>query len=122
MANSTDSRIGVARGYAHGQSGASVAEGLNNNFRLQSALLQCSITSSTVSAPPATPNDGDAYMVPTGATGAWAGQIGKLVQWDASLNAWFAVVIKKGFVVWFDDLEQLRVYTSTGWKTLAFAV
>ena len=43
-----------------------------------------SITSSTVTAPPASPVKGDIYLVPIGATGVWAGQVGKLAEWTGT--------------------------------------
>lgn len=35
-----------------------------------------------------TPNDGDAYIVAAGATGAWAGQDNKIAKWDADNATW----------------------------------
>lgn len=39
------------------------------------------VNDATITAPPATPAEGDAYIVPTGATGAWAGLVGRIAQW-----------------------------------------
>ncbi|MDH0366724.1 phage tail protein [Brucella anthropi] len=42
------------------------------------------ILSMSVTAPPASPVAGDVYLVPTGATGAWAGQTGKIAEYTAA--------------------------------------
>lgn len=42
------------------------------------------ILSMTVSSPPSTPSVGDAYLVPTGATGAWTGQAGKIAEYTSA--------------------------------------
>ena len=39
------------------------------------------ITSMTTTAPPASPAQGDAYLVPTGATGVWAANAGRIAEW-----------------------------------------
>lgn len=44
------------------------------------------VISTTTTAPPGAPAAGDAYLVPAGATGAWAGHAGKLAEWSGS--AW----------------------------------
>lgn len=44
------------------------------------------VVSMTTTAPPGAPADGDAYLVPAGATGAWATQVGKVAAWTGS--AW----------------------------------
>ncbi|GAA5662580.1 hypothetical protein Brsp07_01049 [Brucella sp. NBRC 14130] len=42
------------------------------------------VISMTQSSPPASPVVGDAYLVPAGATGAWAGQAGKIAEYTAA--------------------------------------
>lgn len=49
-------------------------------------LLQVPALSATTTAPPAAPAQGDKYIVPAGATGAWAGQTSRITVWDGS--AW----------------------------------
>lgn len=61
------------------------AAGLNEALNVADALIQVDVISLTVTAPPASPVVGDRYIVPTGATGAWAGQAGKLARWEEGL-------------------------------------
>lgn len=61
------------------------AAGLNEALNVADALIQVDVISLTVTAPPASPAVGDRYIVPTGATGAWSGQEGKLARWEEGL-------------------------------------
>ena len=47
-----------------------------------------SVKSTTTTAPPASPTDGDTYYVPSGATGAWSGHAGEVATWDDDANEW----------------------------------
>ncbi|MFS2326567.1 phage tail protein [Brucella sp. H1_1004] len=49
-----------------------------------SRLPWISVLSMSITAPPATPALGDAYVVPAGATGAWAGQSGKVAEYTTA--------------------------------------
>jgi hypothetical protein len=44
------------------------------------------VIENTFTTPPGTPNAGDSYLVPSGATGAWSGQTNKIATWSGS--AW----------------------------------
>lgn len=63
----------------------------------------------TTAAPPGSSSDRDAYVVAAGATGAWAGQDGKIAVWDATISpaAWVFVVPVDGAVI-FDRAENRR--------------
>lgn len=54
-------------------------------FRSIDLLVQPHVKSATTTTPPTTPADGDAYIIPDGATGEWAGNSGKLARWTAKL-------------------------------------
>lgn len=77
------------------------------------------VESATVTAPPATPALGRTHVVPAGATGAWSGLSGLLVQWDGS--SWVSVDAPIGFHV--VDQSKGRFTgkrwlerTATGWS------
>lgn len=42
------------------------------------------IVSMTTAAPPASPSVGDVYLIPTGASGAWSGQSGKIAEYTSA--------------------------------------
>ena len=74
-------------------------EPLNRFYRWIDGLLQSRVISFTTTSPPATPDDGDVYIVPAGASGAWAGQEHKIARWNADipLPAWEFLTPKKGW-------------------------
>ncbi len=56
----------------------------------------------TTTTPPGSPTDRDAYVVGSGATGAWASQDNKIAIWDATISpdAWVFITPADGFAVW----------------------
>lgn len=58
-----------------------------------------SVISATTTAPPGSPVDGDTYLVPTGATGAWAGHAGEAAVWDEVTGTWEFEAVTPGTVV-----------------------
>lgn len=96
---------------------------LNRLLRGVDALMQSRVISHTTTAPPGSPADGDVYIVPASATGAWSGQTDKIARWNADLSApeWEFFTPKKGWVmrttggVAGTPLE----YTGSTWRTLA---
>jgi hypothetical protein len=77
------------------------------------ALLHPAVVSRTQTAPPATPGDGACWIVPAGATGAWAGKDGQVACWHA--GGWLFAPAAEGCVVWSvaDGLFVRR--TASGW-------
>lgn len=64
------------------------AAGLNLALAVVDALLNTKVISMAVTAPPGSPADGDMYIVPAGATGAWAGHTNALAQYVADGAFW----------------------------------
>ena len=58
----------------------------NDGMRLLDGVVQLSVLSRAQTAPPANPVAGDRYILPSGATGAWAGFDDSLAHWEE--NAW----------------------------------
>lgn len=52
------------------------------------------VKSMTVTAPPATPTAWDTYVIPAGATGAWAGHAQKLAEWNG--QSWNIITPQNG--------------------------
>ncbi len=48
-------------------------------------------------APPATPADGDVYIVDTSPTGAWVGHAGKVARFTTTNNTWEFFTAKNGW-------------------------
>lgn len=64
------------------------------------------VISASTATPPGTPADGDTYLVPTGATGAWAGHAGELAIWDADASAWVFEVPGDGTIIKVSDTDE----------------
>lgn len=76
--------------------------------------VQLAVIARDVTAPPASPAQGDRYLVPVGATGAWAGQGGKIAIYDlntwsfeAPVAGWSARVLSEDAQVRFDGTDWL---------------
>lgn len=55
--------------------------GLNAGSR---ARRWMAVISKTISSAPGAPTEGDAYLIPAGATGIWAANVGKIAEWTGS--------------------------------------
>ncbi|MDE2040721.1 MAG: DUF2793 domain-containing protein, partial [Elusimicrobia bacterium] len=89
------------------QSGSTVQQELN---RLD-GVTQLAVISSTVSTPPASPAQGDSYLVPAGASGVWAAQVNAVAVWQ--YGAWAYYAPKNGWVAFDTSAGYLKVYNST---------
>ena len=70
----------------------------NEALRLLDAVVQLSVLDRDLTAPPASPADGDRYIVASGATGLWAG-------WDLNVTTWvdgvwMRLVPRPGWLAW----------------------
>jgi hypothetical protein len=93
--------------------------------RVLEAVGRGSVADRDLTAPPGTCGDGATYLVDATATGAWAGQDGKMaiaVGVNAA-NGWlFAAVATEGQVLWVAD-EGLRIqYVGAAWITVPVSV
>jgi len=85
----------------------------NEAIRLLDALVQMSVISRTLTAPPGSPSDGDRYIVAAGATGAWAG-------WDWNIayyvdGGWTRLVPNPGWTAWVDTEALLFTWDGSAW-------
>jgi Protein of unknown function (DUF2793) len=83
-------------------------------------LVQLSVISAGLTAPPGSPAEGDRYIIASGATGAWVG-------WDASVaqfsgGAWRRLIPQTGWLAWDSGLGQLLVWTGSAWTGLDVAM
>jgi hypothetical protein len=86
----------------------------NDTLRLLDGLVQLSVKSRGLTAPPADPSASDRYIVASGATGAWAG-------WDLSValwtdGAWLRLSPREGWRAWVEEEALLLVRTGAGWQ------
>ena len=92
----------------------------NDALAMLDALVQLSVLSDTVSAPPATPSEGDRYIAPAGGTGAFAGIAGRIVSYQS--GAWTNFVPQRGWVAYIVDRAELRYFDGAVWQAITSAI
>lgn len=88
----------------------------NEALRLLDGLVQLSVKSRGLTAPPATPSDGDRYIVASGATGGWAGWDLNVALWTE--GAWLRLPPRAGWRAWVEDEAVLLVRHGAGWQPM----
>ena len=83
-------------------------------------LAQISVKYRDLASPPASPVEGDRYIVAAGATGAWAGWDGDVVLFTG--GAWLRLAPQEGWRVWIEDEGVEVVRTGGAWLTLDAAL
>lgn len=76
-------------------------------------LVQLSVLDRDLTAPPGSPVEGDRYLVAAGATGAWAGQAGKIAAWQA--GTWMFRTPRNGWKAWVADEAAFVFYDAGAW-------
>lgn len=79
-------------------------------------LVMCSVKDKDLATSPGSPADGDRYIVAAGATGAWAGQTGKLARYSSVQSAWEFYTPKEGWLAYVEDEDALYRHTGTAWE------
>ncbi|WDI32510.1 DUF2793 domain-containing protein [Hyphococcus flavus] len=91
---------------------------VNETFRRLDALTQASVRSRTVTAEPGAPDEGDMYILPSGATGAsWENFTENNIAAYQD-GAWVEITIFEGFRVWVDDDDAFVVFNGGAWAAL----
>lgn len=85
----------------------------NEALRLLDAMVQLSVLDRNLTAPPASPVDGDRYIVASGATGLWAG-------WDLNVafwidGVWLRLVPRPGWLAWIAAEQAFVVWNGSSW-------
>lgn len=81
------------------------------------ALVQASVEARTLSVPPASPLEGEAWIVPAGASGAWAGHAEEIAAFQA--GAWNFYDPAPGWQVFDKAGGALCVFSGSGWLAVA---
>jgi hypothetical protein len=95
-----------------------IAEGVANQVPIHNTALRhieaklIRALSMIVMAPPAAA-EGDSYIIPAGASGAWAGKTGQIAAFIG--GAWSYLVPIEGIRLWINDLGAEYVYDGAAW-------
>ena len=84
------------------------------------AVVQLSVADRDLADPPSGPADGDSYIVPAAASGAWAGNGGNLATWQD--GTWRIRTPRTGWLAWVEDERCLCVFDGAAWLSLVQAV
>ena len=85
----------------------------NQALEILDAVVQLAVLSRTVSTPPASPAEGDRYIVGASPTGAWSGHGGKVAV--SRPGGWAIIPPLAGWIAWIGDEEQIAVFDGSGW-------
>ena len=110
------SNIGLVAGWADNENGWGAS--MNAALRILDSLVQGAVTNRTTNAPPATPADGDLYIIGPAPTGAWAAKANQIARWSvAGLAApeWEFVAPKNGWTVWDRGAAERVRYDGAVW-------
>jgi len=66
-------------------------------------------------APPASPSDGDRYLIAGTGTGGWTGYDNYIAEYDSGTSAWVYTAPSEGMMVYVDDEDDIYLYT-TSWS------
>ena len=78
------------------------------------ALVHLSVKSRTTIAPPGSPSEGDRYLVPSGATGIFAGHTNAIATFDDGGWAW--LVPKAGWRAYVESEALFLIFDGAAWK------
>jgi hypothetical protein len=109
---STDPNLGLTYGWTLGESGWNT--GMDANLKRLGALVGLSVIDRTTTTPPSSPNNGDRYIIPSGATGAWSGKTDQIAV--RIEGVWEYHVPQPGWIAYIVAEDKLSVYKSTGWS------
>jgi len=113
MASSQDGNLGLWSGYTPGDNGWTAQH--NTNWDALDAFVQATVIDVAVTTPPGSPANGASYIVPAGATGAWASQTNKVAVWVARNSAWTFYSPKNGWMVYSQATAAEYVYNGSAW-------
>lgn len=92
----------------------------NEGMRRLDTLVQLMVLAADETTPPTAPEDGDRYILPASATGAWVGQDGNLAVHEN--NAWKFYTPKAGWTAWVNTPGEQQVFDGTDWIPASGAI
>ncbi len=88
---------------------------VNESLSLLDGLIHLAVTSRAAATPPATPIDGDRYLIATSPTAEWTGHAGQLAL--RMEGAWRFLAPREGWRMWVADENALLIYDGAAWIT-----
>jgi hypothetical protein len=85
----------------------------NEALSMLDGLVHLAVLSRVLATPPASPLDGDRYLIPAGATGGWSNHVGQIAL--RMEGAWRYVVPREGWRMWVSNEDALLTFDGTIW-------
>lgn len=104
---------------AVGQAGKEMTH--NDALAILDQLVQARVIDKDLTTPPGSPSDGAAYIVPSGATGTWSGQAGKIAYFRSAVGVWRFLAPLAGWQVWVIDESKFYRFNGTVWSEVPTA-
>lgn len=92
----------------------------NEALRALDALAQLAVLDRDLAEPPASPQEGDRYLVAAAATGVWSGQEHAIAAWQD--GAWMFHAPRVGWLCWVADEMALITWDGEAWMDAAAAM
>lgn len=86
----------------------------NDMVNIVELLIDRTVKSITVTTPPASPNEGDAYIIPSGATGAWSSEVGQIAQYIG--GAWVYYTARIGWLFYVVSESKYFKWGGSSWQ------
>nr|WP_321361150.1 DUF2793 domain-containing protein [uncultured Hyphomonas sp.] len=86
----------------------------NEALRRLDAMVQLSVAGRDLTAPPASPGEGECWLVAAGATGDWAGHENEIAAWQD--GAWAFIAPGAGWLAWVANEAALCVWSGSAWQ------
>ena len=107
-----DPNLGLAYGWAQGEHNWN--GGMDANLKRLGAVVGLSVKDRDLTIPPATPQAGDRYLIPTAATDVWSSRTDQIAVYID--DTWEYHTPKIGWCCFIEDEEVLCVYKTGGWS------
>ncbi len=88
--------------------------GMDSNLKLLGSLVSLSVINRSTSAPPASPSEGDRYIIMAVGTGAWAGHDNQIALWIS--GAWSYYTPVKGLIAYIEFEAKIAVWNGSSWS------
>jgi hypothetical protein len=93
---------------------------VNEGMRLLDVLVQISVKSAALSAPPVSPGDGQRWIIGSTPTGLWAGRTSQIAAWQD--GAWEFYAPKDGWLAWNEATQTSLIFSAGAWVSLIGAL
>jgi len=87
---------------------------LNEALAILDSVAQMRVVSAGLTLPPGTPADGEAYVVPGGASGVWAGQDGAVAIF--ANGGWIFLAARAGWEAWDESTNRRLFFDGAVWR------